>query len=109
HAQRPGVTGSLRSRPERLAGAIGIHGVGRQSARHIGRRHLYDFDVVWRHALLREHLSEKQEIYGETAGNRDPLSAQLSEVLVRSVGANHDHGTRAMAERNDLDGYAAIG
>ena len=78
HPQRPCIAGALRRRAERLAGAIGVDRVGVQRRRHVGRRHLDDLDVLRRHALLREHLAQEQEVDRETAGNRDALAGQLA-------------------------------
>jgi hypothetical protein len=50
-----------------------------------------------------EHLAQEQEVDRETAGNRDALAGQLLEMLVRRIGAHHDHGTGTVAERDDLD------
>ena len=109
HAQRSRIACALRCRTEGLARAIGIDGIRIQCRRHIGRWHLDDLDLLDRHAFLREHFAQEQEIHGKPTGDRDALTGELLETSDVGIFAHHDDCTGAVPQRDDLHRDALVG
>ena len=102
HAQWDRVSCTLRSGAIGLTGAVRVDGFGKERGGHIGRRHLGDSDVLYRHALLRQFLAEKKIVDREAAGDGNSLASEVPEIPIGRVSTHHDHGARPVTDGDYL-------